>query len=155
IGYNGGQLSAVSAGIERPVLRITGTQPVLDVADYTIQAELPTLEGICAALTGMSLQPSVSENFENALAQTLGLEGKFLILRVFGKLAAMHMILMNELNIDPHSSCSTVQREEEKQAFLGFMAEVSRDLSLECETVMNYFAGYVTDQDRKFLIAAV
>ena len=151
IGYAGDEPTAVPAGVEQPILRTTDGKSNLHVGGHTMEAELPMLEGICATLTGISLQPVVSNDFQNAIAQLLALEGKFLTHCVFGKLAAVHIALMTELKWDVQSSCLLLRRDEDKQTFLGVMAETARELSIECETVMNYLPGYITEHDRNFL----
>jgi len=109
------------------------------------------LEGICGLLTGLSVRPTVAGNFENALAHMLGLEGKFLTHCVFGRLAQVHTALADTLKIDRNASCSLAIPDSGKEQFLAAIAELAPDLSFDCETVLNYFAGYVIEQDRRFL----
>jgi hypothetical protein len=154
ISYDGSQPLDIPAGLTHPILKMADGKAVLHVGDQRLCAELPMLEGICAILTGISLHAMVSKDFQNAIAQLLALEGKFLTHCVFGKLAAVHITLMTELKWDPQSSCSLVTRDQDKQIFLGVMAEAARELSLECETVINYLPSYVIEHDRSFLSAA-
>ena len=151
ISLNGSIPAEIEISAQAPSFTIAESNATVFIGDLTVNSEIQCLEGIFSVYRGLAFQQYVSDHFDDAVSQVVGLEGFYLTYLLFGKIAHAHLAITSSLGVDPTVPFALSTRFFDQQTLCSYIAEYSGVLSRDYETLLYYFPGFVMASDKRFL----